>query len=106
MKLSDALSKRLLGFEILTAPFVVAQLQLYLLLSDLGAEPSPTHRPAVFLTNALTGWEGPNPVKLLFPEMEEEHERASAVKNAAKIVVILGNPPYNRFTGNRGEGRR
>ncbi len=99
MKLLDALSRRILGFEILTAPFVVAQLQLYLLLSDLGAEPTPAHRPAVFLTNALTGWEGPDPVKLLFPELEEEHERAAAVKRGAKIVVILGNPPYNRFTG-------
>ena len=38
--------------EIVTAPFVVAQLQLYLLLSRMGAEEA--HRPAVFLTNALT----------------------------------------------------
>lgn len=37
-KLLDAFCRRILGFEILTAPFVVAQLQLYLILSKLGVE--------------------------------------------------------------------
>ena len=53
-QLLDAMCRRFIGFEILTAPFVVAQLQLYLLLSQVGAEPDASHRPAVFLTNALT----------------------------------------------------
>ena len=37
---------------------IASQLQMFLILSELGAEPSVDHRPAVFLTNALTGWEG------------------------------------------------
>ena len=51
-----AICQRVIGFEILTAPFVIAHLQLHLLLTELGAEPERNQRPAVFLTNALTGW--------------------------------------------------
>ncbi|MFN8588672.1 MAG: type ISP restriction/modification enzyme [Candidatus Eisenbacteria bacterium] len=98
-KLRDAFTKRIIGFEILTAPFVISQLQLYLVLAELGVAPDETQRPAVFLTNALTGWHGEEQMKLNFPELQQEHDAARAVKKDAKIIVILGNPPYNRFAG-------
>ena len=98
-QLLDAISRRFIGFEILTAPFVVAQLQLYLLLTEAGAEPDATHRPAIFLTNALTGWHGPDQRELNFPELQDEHDAARDVKRSARIIVVLGNPPYNRFAG-------
>lgn len=98
-ELTEALSTRVIGFEILTAPFVVAQLQLYHVLTEVGAKPSPGQRPAVFLTNALSGWEGPDQIKVNFPELRQEHEAARRVKRDAKVIVILGNPPYNRFAG-------
>lgn len=98
-KLRDAFSRRIIGFEILTAPFVISQLQLYLILSELGVPPDEAHRPAVFLTNALTGWHGTEQLKLNFPELQQEHDAARAIKKDAKIIVILGNPPYNRFAG-------
>ncbi len=98
-ELLEAMSTRVIGFEILTAPFVVAQLQLYHALSEVGAKPSSGQRPAVFLTNALSGWEGPDQIKVNFPELRQEHEAARKVKRDAKIIVILGNPPYNRFAG-------
>ncbi len=98
-QLLDAMCRRFIGFEILTAPFVVAHLQLYLLLSEVGAEPDESHRPAIFLTNALTGWQGPDQRRLNFPELQEEHDAARDVKRDAKVIVVLGNPPYNRFAG-------
>lgn len=98
-RLLDAAHRRVMGFEILTAPFVVAQLQLYLILADLGAAPNTADRPAIFLTNALTGWDGDDQLKLNFPELQEEHDAARLVKKDARIIVILGNPPYNRFAG-------
>ncbi len=98
-KLLQALSRRVVGFEILTAPFVIAQLQAYLLLAELGAEPDAKSRPAIFLTNALTGWEGPEQLKLHFPELQEEHDAAQRIKRGARVIVVLGNPPYNRFAG-------
>ncbi|MEB2363890.1 MAG: N-6 DNA methylase [Bryobacterales bacterium] len=97
--LLDAATRRLLGFEILTAPFVIAQLQMFLILSELGARPTATHRPAVFLTNALTGWDGPEQMKLHFPELQAEYDAAHAVKHSSRIIVVIGNPPYNRFAG-------
>ncbi len=100
-QLKEAAMRRVFGFEILPAPFVVAHLQLGLLLQSLDAPLAETERVGVYLTNALTGWEPPREPKthLLFPEMEEERDRAEEVKRDRPILVILGNPPYNAFAG-------
>lgn len=99
LELTAAFENRVIGFEILTAPFAIAQLQLHLLLDQLGAKPDPNKRLAVFLTNALSGWHDNGDVKLNFPEMREEFDASQHVKRDARIIVILGNPPYDRFTG-------
>lgn len=100
--LKHAMLSRVFGFEILPAPFVVAHLQLGLLLQNLGAPLSDDReeRPSVYLTNALTGWEaaaGPR-LRLPFPELEQERDAAERVKREAPILVVLGNPPYNGFS--------
>lgn len=103
-ELRRAATERVFGFEILPAPFVVAHLQLGLLLQSYGAsgEDQPeTRRVGVFLTNALTGW-GPPPDEqkaLAFPELQAEHDAAERVKRADSILVVLGNPPYNGYPG-------
>jgi len=101
--LKDAAQNRVFGFEILPAPFVVAHLQLGLLLQNLGAPLAEkgSDRVGVYLTNALTGWEPPKEPKkrLLFPELQEERDAAEHVKRDTPILVILGNPPYNGFAG-------
>lgn len=96
---------RIFGFEILPAPFVIAHLQLGLLLRDLGAPLSDKRdeRAGVYLTNALTGWEPPKAPKdqleFEFPGLSEERDAAEKVKREVPILVILGNPPYNAFAG-------
>jgi len=101
--LKEAAQRRVFGFEILPAPFVVSHLQLGLLLQNLGAPLSEKskERVGVYLTNALTGWEPPVGAKqhLIFPELEEERDAAEHVKREVPILVILGNPPYNSFAG-------
>lgn len=100
--LKHAAQTRIFGFEILPAPFVVAHLQLGLLLARLGAPLGHQERAGVYLTNALTGWEppkGPKQKVLPFPDLEEEREAAAHVKRDEAILVILGNPPYNGFAG-------
>ena len=98
----QAAMERVFGFEIMPAPFVVAHLQVGLTMQDLDAPLADdgTERVGVYLTNALTGWE-PRTDKpaLLFPELEEERDRAERVKQERPILVILGNPPYNGFAG-------
>jgi predicted helicase len=99
LDLSRAFHERVIGFEILTAPFAIAQLQLYLLLDSLGAKPDPEKRLSIFLTNALSGWHDAGDVKLTFPEMREEFDASQEVKRKAKIIVVIGNPPYDAFAG-------
>ena len=106
-ELKKAAMQRLFGFELLPAPYVIAHLQIGLLLSDLGAPlgldaQGGEERAGIYLTNALTGWEpakDPKTRVLPFPEFGEERDAADAVKQTQKILVILGNPPYNAFAG-------
>lgn len=100
--LKKAAMTRVFGFELLPSPFVVSHLQLGLMLHDLGAPLSikSNERVGVYLTNSLTGWQPPkNPKNLLFPELQAERDAAEKVKRNSKILVILGNPPYNAFAG-------
>ena len=100
-KVKKAATERVFGFEIMPAPFVVAHLQVGLTMQELDAPLSEDgdERACVFLTNALTGWEPTVQKPLPFPELEEERERAERVKQDTPILVILGNPPYNAFSG-------
>jgi len=102
--LKQAAMNRVFGFEILPAPFVVSHLQLGLLLQAEGAPLSQRkgERVGVYLTNALTGWEPPNGPKqqvMAWAELQEERDAAEHVKRDKKILVVLGNPPYNAFAG-------
>ena len=100
-RVKRAATKRVFGFEIMPAPFVVAHLQVGLTMRDLDAKLADdgTERAGVFLTNALTGWEPRTSKPLPFPELEEERDRAEHVKQEVPILVIMGNPPYNGFAG-------
>jgi hypothetical protein len=94
---------RVFGFEILPAPFVIAHLQLGLLLQNLGAPLSDRYneRVGIYLRNALTGWQPGkgSRVPLAFPEFVAERDAAAKVKRDEPILVVIGNPPYNSFAG-------
>jgi hypothetical protein len=102
--LKTAAQHRVFGFELLSAPFVIAHWQVGNLLAEVGAPLNATagERPAVYLTNALTGWEppqGPRAQLPLFPELAVERDAAERVKQQVPILVVIGNPPYNAFAG-------
>ena len=101
VRVKQAATQRVFGFEIMPAPFVVAHLQVGLTMQALDAPLSEdgNERAGVFLTNALTGWEPRTQKPLPFPELEEERDRAERVKQDTPVLVILGNPPYNGFAG-------
>ncbi len=112
-KLKQVALERVFGFELLPAPYVVAHLQLGLLLQQWGttlhSDPmtGQMERLGIYLTNALTGWQPPNEegkkrmaqIALNFPELMAENNAARQVKQEQRILVILGNPPYNGFAG-------
>lgn len=97
----QAMRERVFGFEILPAPFVVAHLQIGMLLNTLHAPLNQGQRAGVYLINALTGWEPTQEPKtmLMFPELQKERDAADTVKRSRPILVILGNPPYSGFAG-------
>jgi hypothetical protein len=103
LAVKEAAQKRVFGFEIMPAPFVVAHLQMGLLLQNLAVplDDSKNERAGIFLTNALTGWDfaGENPKLANWPELEAERAGAGKVKQEKPILVILGNPPYNAYAG-------
>lgn len=103
LAVKEAAQRRVFGFEIMPAPFVVAHLQMGLLLQSLGVplDDAKNERAGIFLTNALTGWDfaGENPKLANWPELEAERAGAGRVKQQTPILVILGNPPYNAYAG-------
>ena len=98
-KLRAAATDRVFGFEIMPAPFVVAHMQAGMTLAHMNAPLAEDQRPAIYLTNALTGWEPHTNKPLPFPELEAERASADAVKQSRPILVVLGNPPYDGFAG-------
>ena len=101
-KVRKAATKRVFGFEIMPAPFVVAHLQVGLAMQALDAPLADdgNERAGIFLTNALTGWEPRRHKPFPFlQELEEERDRAEKVKQESPILVVLGNPPYNAYAG-------
>jgi hypothetical protein len=102
----QAAQERIFGFELLPAPFVISHLQLGLLLQHFGTplDDSQNERAAIYLTNALTGWEpateeAKKQLSFAIPEFKQEKEAADAIKQEKRIMVILGNPPYNGYAG-------
>ena len=102
-RVRQAAAHRVFGFEIMPAPFVIAHLQVGLVMRELDAALADdgAERAGVFLTNALTGWQPEMEMQppLPFPELEEERDRAGRVKRETPVLVVLGNPPYNGFAG-------
>ena len=96
----QAAQRRVFGFEILPASFVVAHWQIGALLAEAGAPMKNGERAAVYLTNSLTGWELEESSDIpFFGELAEERKAAGKVKRDEPILVVIGNPPYNAFTG-------
>ena len=85
-------------------PRLLAHMQVGLYLQQLGARLPQDARAAIYLTNALTGWKRPvgRRPKLL-KELADERDAADQVKQKKKILVVLGNPPYNAFAGVQAE---
>ena len=89
------LAERLFGFEILVGAYAVAHLRISQRLR--GAEIS--NAPArVYLTDTL---ESPNALpdftaSLLQERLTEERARAQTIKKDTRVMVCIGNPPYDR----------
>jgi hypothetical protein len=101
-RLKRAACTRIVGFEIMTAPFIIAHWQVGEALRHVQAPLAVGERAAVYLTNALTGWdraEEAGSLETVFEALAQERAAAGAVKRDQLILVVLGNPPYNAYAG-------
>ena len=92
------LVRRLFGFELLVAPYTIAHLKLSLFLQSQGWHAD--ERLRIYLTNTL---EQPQEMQESLPFAEfitDEANAALSVKRDEPLLVILGNPPYQRHSAN------
>lgn len=91
------------GFELLPAPYAVAHLKIGSFYGQHKYKLSKTDRARVYLSNTLhkdehaTGELQPLPI---FSAITDEAMAAAKVKHQVPVLVVLGNPPYERTSHN------
>lgn len=85
------------AFEILVGPYAVAHLRLTQAIQDAGGE-VPEDGVHVYLTDTLESPHAKTLTKLPFlhKALADEHVRAQKVKTETRVLVCMGNPPYDR----------
>ena len=85
------------AFEILVGPYAVAHLRLTQAIQDGGGE-VPEDGVHVYLTDTLESPHAKTLSKLPFlhQALADEHARAQKVKIETRVLVCIGNPPYDR----------
>ncbi len=94
----DHLLPRLHGYEILMAPYAMAHLNLEYVFRETGASDLGAARYGIYLTNTLENkrFDGN-----LFSPIDQEAQAANLLKNSMRVMVMLGNPPYNVSSSNK-----
>lgn len=95
---------RIHGFELLMASYAMCHMKLDMILTGLGYKPSDkAPRLGVYLTNSLE--EGERVEQTLFGlsrAIADEAKAASDIKRQTPIMCVIGNPPYNSSSSNKG----
>jgi predicted helicase len=95
---------RLHGFEIMMTPYTIAHLKLSMAFKKTGFKIF-NNRLGIYLTNSLEQSEAQQSMLSfgLAESIAEEAKQASKIKNDTPIMVVIGNPPYNVSSMNKGE---
>ncbi len=99
--LRDAATTRIVGFEILPAALLVGDLHLRRHLREKKVPLARGQRSGLYLTNSLLGWfDEPNIAQMTLPWIgaKSEVEFASQFKRHKRVLVVLGNPPYEGYS--------
>ena len=94
---------RINAFELMMVPYAICHLKLDMLLQETGYDmASDDARMNVYLTDTL---EKPhNETQNLWSAfLTQEATYANVVKNDKPIMIVLGNPPYNDVSDNKGK---
>ena len=106
----EHLLPRLVGFELLMAPYAVAHLKLGMQLAALDLPPEQradwaydfrsNERLHIYLTNTLEQVLGRSRL-LLGGFISDEANEAARIKQESPVMVVLGNPPYSGLSANK-----
>jgi hypothetical protein len=91
---------RLNGFELLMASYAMAHLQLDLLLTETGYQPTTNQRLRVYLTNSLEE-SHPDTGTLFANWLSTEANEANHIKRDTPVMCVIGNPPYSVSSTNK-----
>lgn len=95
---------RMHGFELLMASYAMCHLKLEMVLREFGYKPtSSPPRVSVFLTNSLEEGDPPNQTLPFAGWFSTEVRAANAIKRDMPIMCVIGNPPYNNSSPNKGK---
>ncbi|MFF8354486.1 type ISP restriction/modification enzyme [Streptomyces chartreusis] len=102
-RLREMTGQRLIGFEMQTGPYAVAELRMHARLKDLESS-APAHGLRLYVTNTLDNpKEEFNWLPGTFKAIAESRKQANKVKRDERVMVVLGNPPYDAVK--RGAGK-
>jgi hypothetical protein len=91
------------AFELMMAPYVVGHMKMGFILEEIGYKLSEDDRFKLYLTNTLDMKELAESNLPGMSSLSEESRAAGKVKKDTPILVILGNPPYQGNSFNKGE---
>ncbi|EHE0558248.1 N-6 DNA methylase [Campylobacter upsaliensis] len=96
--------KDIYGFELSFVPYIVARLKLGQILRKSGFEDFSEADFQIYLNNTLD-LEKNGTLDMFVPlvNLNEEWQKAKVVKHDKNLLVILGNPPYNAKSKNKGK---
>ncbi|PZG56348.1 hypothetical protein C1I98_01585 [Spongiactinospora gelatinilytica] len=94
-RLREMVGSRLVGFEMQTGPYAVAELRLHATLKDHGST-APADGLRLYVTDTLEnpkddfGW-----LPSTYKPIAESRKQANNVKRHERVMVVIGNPPYD-----------
>ena len=96
--------KEIYGFELSFVPYIVARLKLRQILKKKGYDEVGEADFQIYLNNTLDlSKNQEQEFKFFLNELKDENEKAKDIKHNKNLLVILGNPPYNAKSKNKGE---
>ncbi|MGE0767094.1 MAG: type ISP restriction/modification enzyme, partial [Hyphomicrobiaceae bacterium] len=96
---------RLSGFELMMAPYAIAHMKIGLKLVETGYRFGSDERAHVFLTNALEpAHDLTGELQFIAAALAHEAAAANTAKTGASFTVVIGNPPYAGYLGERTRG--
>ncbi|MBX1006543.1 N-6 DNA methylase [Campylobacter jejuni] len=96
--------KDIYGFELSFVPYIVARLKLGQILRKNGFKDFSEADFQIFLNNTLDLEKIANfDMSMPLENLDTEWKKARDVKHSQDLLVILGNPPYNAKSKNKGE---